>query len=356
MKSMVIIILFTSSLIHANPLKDLLAVKKQEPDLRYYSLLPECDEKDPDIRFIKSRESESMSLEHDFLEMIEAATAAPCFIETGTFKGDTTHKASQYFSYVHTIELDQKLYEKAKKRFKNNNSIMVHHGDTLTQLPKILKTIKDKAIIFLDAHYSMGETAKGDFNTPILHEFEKIKRSGLKNPILIIDDIRMFYEPINDVKATFIEDYPTLNTIVEAILEVNSSYQCAVVYDTLIAFTLQENITVSPTVRAATISRLYNGTNYIIDDVLKAELAISHAQDSEQSALIELAQRWVEKWSEPAGLSRHYSLWNGLLLLAHEQYAQSNIWLNDAKKRGLNDWRIDWYIAMAQAECFFGYR
>lgn len=220
----------------------------------------------------------------------------------------------------------------------------------------MLEKLKDKPVIFLDAHYSMGETAKGNCNTPILKELEIIKNSPHNNAIIIIDDIRMFYQPIADVKKTFAQGYPTLNTIVDAILAINTDYQCAIIYDTLVAFTAQENITVSPLINALTISRLYDGTNYDIYDVLQAELDIAHAKDKEKDVLIDLANRWIEKWSENIGLSRHYGLWLGLILLANEQFAQAKAYLQEAKKRGLSDWRIDWYIAMAEAGCFFGIR
>lgn len=348
--------LLVSSSLHGDLFLDQLIPKKQIIDERYYQLLPTVDKKNPDITFISSREPESMSLEDAFLNMIENASLAEIFIETGMYLGDTTKKAAQCFSCVYTIELDKKLTQQGQERFKHAKNIHIEYGDSILKLPTILKSIKGKTVIFLDAHYSMGQTAKGDSNTPILTELEKIKQSGCKNAILIIDDARMFYEPISDVKNTFIEGYPTLNDIVEAILEINTQYQCAIVYDTLIAFPASEKITVSPVVHATTMSRLYNGNNYHIDDVLKAEITIAKAPQKERDVLLDLAQRWTEKWSAHAGLSRHYNLWAGLIYLATEQYPAASAYLTDAKKRGLSDWRMDFYCALSQAEIFFDYR
>jgi hypothetical protein len=166
----------------------------------------------------------------------------------------------------------------------------------------------------------------------------------------------MFYTPLKEVKNTFMEGYPTLNQIVDLILAINPTYQCAVIYDVLIAFPAQENISVSPIVQALTISRLYDGTNYDIKDVIAAELHIAHAQGKEKEALIDLAVRWIEKWSEGAGFSRHYDLWYGLILMVNEEYAKAQAYFREGKKRGLSDWRIDWYIEMAKAELFFSIR
>ena len=161
---------------------------------------------------------------------------------------------------------------------------------------------------------------------------------------------------LNRMHDTFADGYPTLNQIVEKILTINDTYKCAIVYDTLIAFPDQDNITVSPTVKAITMSRLYDGSNYLIDDIILAELCIAHAKNKEKEAIADLAERWIEPWSESAGLSRHYALWYGLLLLEHEDYTKANKYLLEAKKRGIRDWRIDWYIAMSEAQCFFDIR
>lgn len=328
----------------------------------YKGLLPKVDSKNPKFHFIRSREPESMSLENQFLKMLHSNTNAPSFVETGTYYGHTTALASSIFPAktkcpcVHSIELSETLFIQAKEKFKNNKNICLYQGDTIRILPSILQKIEGQPIIFLDAHFSMGETAQGQKNTPILDELNIIKQSKFNDAILIIDDIRMFYDPINDPRGTFIEGYPTLNTIVEKILEINSSYHCAVIYDTLIAFTKKENITVSPVIQAITISRLYDGKNYDIEEVLRAELCIALAKNNEKDTIIDLANRWIEPWSEKNGLSRHIPLWAGLICLANEQFPQALNLFQEAKKRGLWDWRIDWYIALAEAECFFGFR
>jgi len=39
------------------------------------------------------------------------------FVETGTYYGDTTHSVARFFDKLYTIELDDHLYDKAKRRF-----------------------------------------------------------------------------------------------------------------------------------------------------------------------------------------------------------------------------------------------
>ncbi len=329
----------------------------------YKNLLPKVNEKNSKFVFVRSREPESMSLENQFLKMLHANTNASFFIETGTHHGYTTSQAATIFvpnhikgPCVHSVELSETLFSKAQEKFKNNKNICLYQGDSVQVLPIMLQKVIDKPIIFLDAHFSMGDTAQGTANTPIIDELEIIKQSKFNNAILIIDDIRMFYYPMSDVKGTFIENYPSLNTIVEKILEINASYQVAVIYDTLIAFDSHEQIEVSPVVRAITMSRLYDGKNYDVEEVLRAELCIALANNNERENIIDLANRWIEPWSEKQGLSRHIPLWAGLICLANEQFTQAVNLFKEAKKRGFIDWRIDWYIALAEGQCFFGFR
>jgi hypothetical protein len=356
MKAVLLSLLVMANSISADFYTDLLEVKEARPNEMYYQLLPEIDEENPSLSFIRSRNLKNFSLENKYISMIEEATHAICFLETGTYLGDTTEIAAKHFPFVHTIELGKDLFEKAKKRFSKKKNISLYLGDSSELLPSILKQIKDKAVIFLDAHFSMGTTVKGIVNTPILTELDHIKKSKHINSIIIIDDIRMFYDPLIQQENNFMEGYPSLNMIVEKILEINPHYKIAIVYDTLIAFIDEEQITVSPVIRAVTMSRLYDGSNYLQEHLLKAELCIAESKNIEKEALLELGQMWVEKFSEVVGLSRHYALWAGLILLNHEEYAKAKEFLLEAKKRGLKDWRIDWYISMAEAQCFFDIR
>lgn len=347
----------TFSFSQPSSLAQLLEDNKSELDERYYNLLPEIKDSNADITFIRSRDPENMSLEESFLAMIAQATQAEIIVETGTYLGDSTIKMARKFKQVHTIELGVELFEKAQKRFVKKKNIRSYQGDSAKLLPDIIKQLKNsKTVFFLDAHFSMADTAQGDENTPILTELEIIRKAKLSNATIIIDDLRMFYKSPAIAKDTFMAGYPTVHDLVEKLLTINPSYKIAIVYDVLIAFAESENITVSPLVRAVTMSRLYNGKNYLIDHILTAELCIARACDNEKETLIDLGQRWIEQWSYGTAISQHYALWCGLIFMETEEYAKAFAYFNDAKKRGMCHWRLDWYMIMAQANCFFDIR
>jgi len=74
------------------------------------------------------------------------------------------------FKTIFSIELDEKLYKKAMRKFQMYDHISIFHGDSPRILYEILSKIKLPCIFWLDAHYSGGETTKGDVETPIMNE------------------------------------------------------------------------------------------------------------------------------------------------------------------------------------------
>lgn len=131
------------------------------------------------------------------------------FVETGTYLGDTTDSVTYYFDELHTIELSQDLYNEANEKFKHIPKIHCYQGNSNDVLNEILLEIDGKILFWLDAHYSMGITAQGDKDTPILEELEAIFKTH-KKCVILIDDARCF---------TTCKDYPTIFKLKRFILK-----------------------------------------------------------------------------------------------------------------------------------------
>lgn len=115
------------------------------------------------------------------------------FIETGTYKGDTTLLMSKYFNKVYTFEIVKQLYEEAKEKCKEQNNINFYLCDSKSILPVLVPEIKGDSIYFLDAHQSGPDTSHIDIEVPLLQELECILTNNInKNIVIIIDDIRFF--------------------------------------------------------------------------------------------------------------------------------------------------------------------
>lgn len=147
------------------------------------------------------------------------------FVETGTYHGQSAIDAINFgFKKVYTIELQQHIYEIAKKNLeKYSNKINIYLGDSKNILAKILNIISDEKIVFwLDAHIDGGNYVQGITPNiapcPLYHELNTIKNiCKNKNNIIIIDDMRII-DSIGwgkDISSQKLKNY---------ILEIKSDY------------------------------------------------------------------------------------------------------------------------------------
>lgn len=129
-----------------------------------------------------------------------------CFVETGTFMGTTINNVEPYFSELHTIEIKEGYYNRAKNMYKGDK-IKFHLGNSSDKLVNICKSLKTDTVFFLDGHWSSGGTGRGVKDTPLYEELESIMENLEHNAIIIIDDVRLFGKGPNKVN----EDYDICN-------------------------------------------------------------------------------------------------------------------------------------------------
>ncbi|MHA1768078.1 MAG: rRNA adenine N-6-methyltransferase family protein, partial [Promethearchaeota archaeon] len=129
-------------------------------------------------------------------------------IETGTGKGNMIQAVLKYFKKIYSIELSSELYNQARKRFLKYDHVKLYHGDSANILPEILSSITKPALFWLDAHYSGGNTARGNIDTPIIKELEAIFRASKYEHVILIDDANFFNGE---------NDFPTLEKLQELI-------------------------------------------------------------------------------------------------------------------------------------------
>lgn len=113
-------------------------------------------------------------------------------VETGTFRGDMMHAMSGHFDQLFSIELSQMLFEKAKERFRDCPQVTILQGDSGQVLGQLIPKLTSSALFWLDGHYSAGETAKGDKDTPIYEELAHILNDNRFQHIILVDDARLF--------------------------------------------------------------------------------------------------------------------------------------------------------------------
>jgi hypothetical protein len=135
------------------------------------------------------------------------------WIETGTYYGGTARYLSRFASKVFTIEPSQVLFQTALRKSKKFRNIEFLNGTSEEMLSKILDLIPSGSRInlWLDGHYSEGNTYLGKISTPIKSELSSIElyRGKFKDITIFIDDVRCFNPTIDAYK-----EYPDLNYLV----------------------------------------------------------------------------------------------------------------------------------------------
>lgn len=129
-------------------------------------------------------------------------------IETGTYMGDMVKAQLKNFKTIYSIELGKDLWGKAVKLFEKDKHVNIIQGDSGKVFLDLIPKINEKAIFWLDGHYSAGITAKGEKDCPIYEELNGIFNSRFQH-ILLIDDARCFNGE---------GDYPTIERLSEYIL------------------------------------------------------------------------------------------------------------------------------------------
>lgn len=125
-------------------------------------------------------------------------------VETGTYYADTVRGLRKDFRRIYSIELDEHLHAMAVARCKRQANAVLLQGDSGERIVDVIAQLTDPALFWLDAHYSAGETARGDVDTPI--HAELIAVLGDERPhVILVDDMREF---VNSA-----QDYPPLDAI-----------------------------------------------------------------------------------------------------------------------------------------------
>jgi hypothetical protein len=123
----------------------------------------------------------------------------PVFIETGTYMGETVAALAKDFEEIHSIELQEDLYQTARRQF----------GDVLGEL---LNKVHRPALFWLDGHYSGGITAGGNLQTPIQKELAHISRHSLALAhVILIDDARLWVGENDYPEIDFLHQWVRLN-------------------------------------------------------------------------------------------------------------------------------------------------
>ena len=116
------------------------------------------------------------------------------WLETGTFKGDTTRFLAGISPRVISIEPSDFYFREATKRLSDLPNVELIKGSSQDCLERLLKKLAGKDVcLWLDGHWSGDETYCGQEETPVLSELDTIEKLQGRFPglVVLIDDYRL---------------------------------------------------------------------------------------------------------------------------------------------------------------------
>jgi len=167
-----------------------------------------------------------------------SSIVADVFIETGTFKGESLEFAcSLPFRKLISCDVSFKHYENAKKKFKEEKRVYLHHESSHTLLKKIIDPTKSTTF-WLDGHWqnvNKHEMDSSGLECPLIEELKQIfSFSWNKKPLILIDDASHY--PINNEDKKKNKSGYKMNqwpSLIEIKNMIPSNYNFEITYDVI---------------------------------------------------------------------------------------------------------------------------
>ena len=124
------------------------------------------------------------------------------FIESGTYKGDTTRLMTKFYKDIYTFEINPRLFMDSQDASLTAKLTNAHHyfGNCYDLMSKVMCMDTRPCFFFLDAHQSGTDTSHyEDIHVPLYQELQVINDNYPQNQfgVVVVDDYRLFtVEPI----------------------------------------------------------------------------------------------------------------------------------------------------------------
>jgi hypothetical protein len=258
------------------------------------------------------------------------------FIETGTYLGQSLENVRPAFERLVSIELSQELYEAACRRFATVPEVTLLQGDSAQRLGDARALCAARPTLYwLDAHWSAGNTARGEENTPILQELAVIAGHASAHDVVLIDDIRYFVSlPAGFATHESNAGYPQIEEVLAVLARFPAGgFQALLLGDVLVCAAPErmELLRASPLVKAITALRTERGMT--ADRRHSCEQRVAQAGGGEREAILALPEHYVN--SLQYGIGGEFCYWRGLVREAAQDAAGAQADFELARRCGI---------------------
>lgn len=178
------------------------------------------------------------SIDTKLIEELKRHLPLQVLVETGTFQGDTVAQVRSLFHVVHTVDLSEKYYEHARRRFEKDEAVHVRIGHSPDFIAQLVPGLADRSVLFwLDAHWCAAEGTAGETSQcPLLDELRGIGRLNTQS-VILIDDARFFLCPPPSPHE--VSEWPSFDDVLRTLRALSRDHRLMVLNDVLIFFPLQ---------------------------------------------------------------------------------------------------------------------
>ena len=152
------------------------------------------------------------------------------FIESGTNVGEGIDTALKVgFERILSYEVYEPLYNDAKIKYANNNSVFLYNKSSIKMWDEI-QFINEPMTFWLDGHWSGSGTGyDSTMLYPLLEELDVIKKHHIKNHTILIDDRRLMRKDIENGEKEHDIIGCSEAEIIEKLYQINPNYK--ITYD-----------------------------------------------------------------------------------------------------------------------------
>jgi predicted O-methyltransferase YrrM len=116
-----------------------------------------------------------------------------CFVEAGTYLGDTVQFFLPHAGRIVSVELDDELWRAATERFRDQPKVTIVRGDAEQEIPRIVGELEQPPLVWLDGHHSGDDTAQGEHAEPAVAIVERLGQVNVPpGTTIVVDDLRLF--------------------------------------------------------------------------------------------------------------------------------------------------------------------
>jgi hypothetical protein len=108
-------------------------------------------------------------------------------IETGTYYGEMIAAVAHGFRRIYSVELDPRLAQRARERFRKYSHVEIIEGDSQSVVPKLLQQINQPCLFWLDAGYCGWGGGIGNPNR-LGSELSAILADKIRDHVILMDD------------------------------------------------------------------------------------------------------------------------------------------------------------------------